>query len=336
MRIRPIKAVDDDFAAWFDVHLAARVADYPDGPRWRERELRVVFEGTEHHEVRLWLAEDDGMAVGAAVLGLPQRDNTTLGEPEVHVRPEHRRRGIGSAMLEVLRADARAQNRSTLLTWLEGPMAHTDADGLPASTGAAFAERHGFSRRITEIARVQRPPLDLDAIGAAERAARTHADGYRIVTWCDRVPDEHVDEYARLQARLSADAPLGELDYEVEVWDEARVRSDEQRHERMGRGTWNAAAFAPDGSMAGITVVSLATDSDESGFQGTTIVDPRHRGHRLGLLLKAANLRALSRDRPGLQAIWTWNADSNRHMIAVNETLGYQVAGWSAGYQRAI
>ncbi|WP_169738927.1 GNAT family N-acetyltransferase [Jiangella gansuensis] len=329
MQIRPINAPDDDFAAWYEVYAAAREADYPGGPHWLERELKVIYEGTEQHGSRLWLAEDGGRAVGAALLGLPLRDNLTLGEPEIYVRPGHWRRGIGSALLQEIEDAAKAAGRTSLLTYLEGPA------GAPANSGTAFAEKNGFSRRITEISRVQRPPFDLDAITAAEEAARPYAAGYRIVTWRDNVPDEYLDEYARLQARLSTDAPLGDLEYEAEVWDEARIRTGEARRARMRRGSWNAAAFAPDGSMAGLTVITLSVDSDECGFQDTTIVDPAHRGHRLGLLVKAANVRALLADRPGVQAVWTWNADSNAHMIAINETLGYRVAGWSAGYQKS-
>ncbi|RIQ13660.1 GNAT family N-acetyltransferase [Jiangella rhizosphaerae] len=330
VQIRPIHASDADFAAWYDVHISARLADHPTGPQWLEHELKVIYEGTEHHAARLWLAEDGGKAVGAAVLGLPLRDNLTLAEPEVFVRPEEARRGIGSALLAVLDEASKAAGRSSQLLYIEGPT------GTGHTSGTAFAEKHGFTRRMTEIARVQRPPFDLDGIARAEEAARPHAAGYRIVTWRDRAPDEFVDEYARLEGRMSTDAPLGEVDYEPEVWDAARIRTSEQRRERMRRATWVAAAMAPDGSMAGITEITVSRDSDVTGFQDATIVDPRHRGHRLGLLLKAANLRQLLADRPGLQTVWTWNADSNAHMIAINETLGYQVAGWSAAYQRSL
>ena len=332
VQIRLITPNDDsDFTAWFDVRLAAQLADFPQGPQWRQRELQVVYQGNEHHDGRLWLAEEDGVAVGAAVMGLPLRDNLSLAEPEIYVLPEARRRGVGTALLEAAVAEARENGRTSLLSYLDGPA------GSPTTPGTAFAERHGFTRRITEIARAQRPPFDLDAIRAAEAAALAHSDGYRIVTWRDRAPDEYIDEFARLEARLSTDAPLGDLDYEPEVWDADRIRTSEERQARMGRQTWNAAAIAPDGTtMAGVTRISLASDSDVSGFQNTTIVDPGHRGHRLGLLVKAANFEALHRDRPGVQAIWTWNADSNEHMIAINETLGYRVEGWSAGYQRDL
>ncbi|NDL57541.1 GNAT family N-acetyltransferase [Phytoactinopolyspora mesophila] len=330
MQIRPITATEDAFSAWYDVYLTAHVADYPNGPRFTEQELRVAYRGHEHHDVRLWLAEDGGQAVGAGLLGLPLRDNLKLAEPEIWVRPEARRRGVGTLLLQTAYEAAREHGRSSLLTYLEGP-ASTDM-----TAGTFFAEHHGFTRRITEIARVQRPPFDLDAIAKAVDEAEPMAAGYEILTWTVRAPDEHIDEVARLEARLSTDAPLGELDYEAEVWDAARIRKSEERAAEMGRQTWSAVAVLPDGTMTGLTTLSISRESDDNGFQDTTIVDPAHRGHRLGLLLKAANLRQVLRDRPGIQAIWTWNADSNAHMISVNETLGYRIEGWSAGFQREL
>lgn len=330
MRIRPIKTVDDDFAAWFDVQSTARAADDPDGPRWPMSELRVVYKGTEHHDAMLWLAEDGGRTVGAALLGLPMRDNLTLAELDVFVRPECRRRGFGTALLDVLETSAGELGRTSAVAYTSGPARS------PSTPGTAFAEHHGFTHRITEISRVQRPPYPLEAIAEAERSAQPAASDYEIVTWRDRVPDEYILEYARLESRLSTDAPLGDLEYEGEVWDEARIRESERRRALMGRSSWSAVAVAPDGTLAGVTVISLANDSDEVAFQETTIVDPAHRGHRLGLLLKAANFRALLAERPGVQAVWTWNADVNAQMIAINETMGYRVHGWEAAYQRDL
>jgi hypothetical protein len=83
-----------------------------------------------------------------------------------------------------------------------------------------------------------------------------------------------------------------------------------------------------------MTELMLPIDSDEWAYQGDTIVDPPHRGHRLGLLLKIASLRAMLADRPGVKAICTWNAGVNKHMISVNEQLGYVEHGWGAEYQR--
>jgi hypothetical protein len=62
---------------------------------------------------------------------------------------------------------------------------------------------------------------------------------------------------------------------------------------------------------------------DGFAHQGDTIVDPAHRGRRLGLRIKLANLELLVREHPEVRAIDTFNADDNRWMIAVNEAMGF-------------
>ena len=61
-----------------------------------------------------------------------------------------------------------------------------------------------------------------------------------------------------------------------------------------------------------------------------------HRGHRLGLLLKLEMLRWLAEEEPQLREIDTWNAESNDHMIGVNELLGYRIMGRVLDFQRSI
>lgn len=65
--------------------------------------------------------------------------------------------------------------------------------------------------------------------------------------------------------------------------------------------------------------------SNEDGFvdQWDTIVLHGHRGHRLGMLVKAANIVALRQAGPQAAAIITWNAEENRHMLSVNEALAF-------------
>lgn len=48
------------------------------------------------------------------------------------------------------------------------------------------------------------------------------------------------------------------------------------------------------------------------------------RGHRLGLLVKAAMLQLLADREPQLERLMTYNSDSNKHMIAINTELGYR------------
>jgi GNAT superfamily N-acetyltransferase len=61
-----------------------------------------------------------------------------------------------------------------------------------------------------------------------------------------------------------------------------------------------------------------------------TGVTRQHRGHRLGLLVKTAMAQWLKAAEPTVERIQTWNAESNRYMIAVNEALGYTILGQPA------
>ena len=73
-----------------------------------------------------------------------------------------------------------------------------------------------------------------------------------------------------------------------------------------------------------------------ASFTHDTAVAAAHRGHRLGLLLKADVMRWLAGAEPQVATVDTWNAASNDHMIAVNERLGYRVMGSCPGYQRRL
>ena len=70
--------------------------------------------------------------------------------------------------------------------------------------------------------------------------------------------------------------------------------------------------------------------------QHDTSVVRAHRGHRLGLLLKLEMLRWLAEDEPRLETIDTWNAESNDHMVAINEALGYRPLGRGLTFQRSL
>ncbi len=61
-----------------------------------------------------------------------------------------------------------------------------------------------------------------------------------------------------------------------------------------------------------------------------------HRGHRLGMWLKASMLLWMRDLRPELTTIDTWNATSNTHMIAVNEALGCEVSQLGVAMQRTL
>ena len=80
------------------------------------------------------------------------------------------------------------------------------------------------------------------------------------------------------------------------------------------------------GEMAALTQLFVDPADPDWGHQGLTGVTRPHRGHRLGLLTKAAMLEWLATAEPQLERIETNNAEANSYMIAVNEALGFELA----------
>jgi hypothetical protein len=90
------------------------------------------------------------------------------------------------------------------------------------------------------------------------------------------------------------------------------------------------------GELAGHTVVCVEGQRPAVAHQHDTAVARAHRGHRLGMLLKAGMVLWLAESEPQVQTVDTWNAESNDHMIAVNEALGYRVMGRELQFQKSL
>jgi GNAT superfamily N-acetyltransferase len=231
------------------------------------------------------------------------------------VRPASRRRGAGTALLRHEVERARANGR----TMLRG--------GAPVgSAGDAFARQAGAEASLVDARRIQDLRKIPPGVVASLRAtAADAAAGYTLVSWMGPTPGEHL---AQVAAGFNAmnDAPHS-ADREDDIWDAQRVRDRADAAVREGclRGYSIAAIAESTGEMAGLTQVFVDPEYPDWGHQGVTAVTRPHRGHRLGLLIKAAMLEWLATEEPKLERIATDNAATNKYMIAVNETLGYEL-----------
>jgi RimJ/RimL family protein N-acetyltransferase len=96
--------------------------------------------------------------------------------------------------------------------------------------------------------------------------------------------------------------------------------------ERQGRRIYTLAALHDaSGEMAAVTAVEADPDNPDWGHQLITAVVRKHRGHRLGLLVKTAMLDWLAEARPSIGRIVTGNAAVNRYMISINSELGFEL-----------
>jgi hypothetical protein len=138
-----------------------------------------------------------------------------------------------------------------------------------------------------------------------------------------------------LQASFNLEAPHGDLEVEAAVWDADRVRSVENQSLAQGRHGWMTVAIAPDGSLAGHTELYVGKHDPGNVFQSGTLVSPAHRGHRLGLALKARNHREFQRSHPEPLVVHTWNGEANTAMNAVNAKLGFRPVELLEEWQRS-
>jgi GNAT superfamily N-acetyltransferase len=245
---------------------------------------------------------------------LQQNDNLDVAQVELDVHPEHRGRGIAQELLATLSPELRSQGRTRFLfeCALGGP-----GERFLRAAGARCAVADTERRLV--LASVD-PGLH-DAM--VEEARRASAD-YDLVTWVGATPENLLEDAAVLHARMSTDPPLDDLSWEPETYDSARVIARDRMMAAHGMHVYAAAVrHRATGTAVGITTLVVFSDVPGFGDQWETIVLPEHRGHRLGALLKVANLRQAVEHQPDLEAVHTWNADSNAPMLAVNVAMGF-------------
>lgn len=286
---------------------------------------------TDLNDVLALAATEDGEVLGVGEIVLPKLDNTHLAYVETLVPPAHRGRGIGAALLEAALQLARDSDRTTVVVEVNMPF-----EDPPHSAGSRFLERRGFATASLEIHRVLKLPVHAGHLDALERDAEGHHVDYRIESFVDRVPDEVVDGYCTLQAAFNSEAPTGDLELEPEVWDEDRVRKGENRSRRMGRHLQATVAIDRRGDLVALTELVTNQHLPDVGWQSGTLVLSAHRGHRLGLATKLANLRCFQAAFPAVRRIHSWNAEENGPMIAINELLGFQPVEYTAEMQRRL
>ena len=83
-------------------------------------------------------------------------------------------------------------------------------------------------------------------------------------------------------------------------------------------------------------MVAVDAEQPANSHQHDTSVVREHRGHRLGLLLKAEMVLWLAEAEPEVEVVDTWNADSNAHMIPSTSNWATACSGREFQYQRRL
>jgi len=300
-------------------------------------ELLPMYHRSWEPKVAL-VARADGRIVARAVYDTnPPDDPSPTGWLSIEVLSAFRRQGIGGALYDAILEIAVAEGK----TVLQGSSAQKVTDGptLPSPTGfgavprdsaaTRFALARGFS--LEQVERMSRldlpftpPPVPI-------------APEYHLESWAGRTPVAHLDDIALLRTRMQTDAPFAGLEPDDNPWTAARVSEDDDALESSPRVTLTTlAVHTASGAAAGFTELAVPPELGRPVSQGDTIVLKEHRGHRLGMILKLANLAYLSSYAPGHPSVTTYNAEENRPMLSVNEEIGFVAWGYEGVWKKVL
>ncbi len=292
-------------------------------------------------------ASRGGPTLGVATLQLSREAGTSVADIDVIVDPVHRGEGIEEALLERVEAEARTRGIAVVQTWtLHRP--NSGGSRLTPSTGwgsipaddpqTVFATRAGFT--LEQVERQSsydlRSPLAPVQRMLAEASAFAGED-YRALQWVGPAPDTYVDAFAYAVSRMSTDAPAGGLDVEEQHWDAARMRRRDARLAAQGlTASVAVAVHVPSGTVAAFNELVIGGDGTGATQQYGTLVLAEHRGRRLGTVVKCLNLVRWREVAPRSPRVSTFNAEENRHMLAINEAIGFVPVSYAGGWKKRL
>jgi GNAT superfamily N-acetyltransferase len=332
-----------DFVAGVNVTLVSRSEPFGDHLIFRPGE--DLF---RHHDpdrvMRMFVGRVDDEIVGRGNLEVLPTDTTTAWV-WVEVLPTYRRRGVGSALLAELEAEVLRLGRSKIICDIRSEDAEGPQIPSPTGYGSAPAEtaqtRYLLKRGYTfeQADRVSRVLLPVTSAAAEFEEAQAFAGpDYALHYWVGPTPERWLSDFGSLTSRIATDVPYGDLAPPEDVWDAERVARDDARRlaEDPFRRVVTAVEHVSSGELVGYSELLVPPEEGRDAIQWFTVVATHHRGHRLGMLLKAANMLHLERVFPERPGIVTGNAEENRPMLDINEKLGFVRIGQHSQWKRQL
>ncbi|GAA2237318.1 hypothetical protein GCM10010401_06820 [Rarobacter faecitabidus] len=316
-----------------------------DDMRLTPHELLVQYHNQTDAVRRLWLLLIDDEPVGRLGLDLPNEPGSRVALISVELLARAQGKGLGAAALSLAEREAAAAGRTRVQGWTAHPgsaperlAAPTGFGSIPLDRAARFLLGHGYALEQIERKSVLTLPGSQARLRALlDEACAAAGPDYEFVSWELPTPTEFVDGYALVKSRMSTDIPSAGMEFDAEVWDAARV----ERHDR----TFVAGGFdfqvgavrhVPSGQLVAFSELMLGSDKRGTTSQEDTLVLREHRGHRLGMLVKCANLLAWRERFPDSPRVTTFNAEENRPMLDINERMGFVPDVYEGAWQKDL
>lgn len=290
----------------------ARPEDPPRPDAMIEARFRTTSKLSQRQE---FIATAGDRLVGRAMFSRTLTgSNEHIREVELVVHPEHRRKGVGRALLaaglgEIADGDAR------LIEWFT-----TSRVAAGGAVSARLGAKPGLRMRVSQ--------LDL---GSVDRElmrswAAPPPAGYRLEWIENEIPDRLLEQALEAFRAINR-MPLEDLDMEPWKFTEEIVRDWERTRKERGQTNWLILAIQDGtGEAAGFTDVTFDVRYPHAIHQGGTAVDPKHQGRDIGKCLKATMVEQIVARLPEARFIRTENAGTNAPMLGINVKMGFAPA----------
>jgi GNAT superfamily N-acetyltransferase len=334
-----VRRIDPDdeaaFEAWYAILRETDLERWPDFGGWSRREAHALTSagpgaGREGDYRCLAAIDASGVTVGIALCQVPQHDNQEMASLDIRVTRPHRRQGIGTAIATEAERRLAAEGRRVLTCLVEVPV-----DLVATYPATPFARKMGFVAAQVGNRRHLVLPIAPELHSRLQAEVAPAPVGYRVLTFVAPWPVAYLDDECELYRRMSTDVPAGDLQFEGEVWDASRVEESNRLLADQGvRKLVAVALHEASGHLVAFSELALPQDHPSQAWQWSTLVLEEHRGHRLGLAVKLANLDYLAASVPEVRVVTTGNARENAPMIAVNDMLGFAVVADGTFWQK--
>jgi mycothiol synthase len=248
--------------------------------------------------------------------------NKHLYWTDAYVRPDQRRKGVGSLWLGVL-----ARQMDELGCTVVGFSADHEE-------GHAFLTWLGAKPKLAEIeSRLELARVDWAKVERWVYEGQQRSPQTRLEIHDGPLPEEMWADFAAQRTALLNTMPFEDLDLGDIVVTPERIREWNEQFALVGMVFHTALTREADGTISGMTDVEWAPFSRTHIQQQFTGVLPSARGRGIGKWLKAAMLLHIRELYPDARWVATGNARSNAPMLKINRDLGFEPYRTSVEYQ---
>jgi GNAT superfamily N-acetyltransferase len=298
----PKSASDDELRARYLFEQQQSAEMDPDTPVYPfEDWAKNMRQTSPFQDTRRWVVWDEGREriVATGYVGLNRtEDNRHLAQFDINVLPDARRHGLGRSLLREIVAIAEADERRVLGG---GTVQGHDAEH--------FLDACGFAQKMLERRSrcyVQHVPQEMLDDWIATGAQKASEAGYSLIFLEQPIPTEHRAGF------LDVLATMNDREWIIVV-----------RHDATGE-------------YVSFTGIDWHPSLPQLIWQGGTAVKPAHRGHAIGRWVKASMMQKIRTELPEAEFVDTWNAGSNKWMLAINDDLGFRPYLWYTAWQGSV